>query len=687
MGITMNKREFVDLMQSYQGISEILRNCTYDEIIEIVSQIKEIKPENLERMPMGGYSKGRMSGAYAFVLKDMLLHTGYYDRVYSMLYDERSKEVFTRLMQFRLVPDPVYIRNAYDGTYAQYFDHTIVSCSQDEVFVDCGGFIGDTAEAYIRECGEYKRIYVYEPSSDNIETCMDNLKKYRDITVKRCGVGEKNEWLSMDTSQSSSSFVNADHNQEMVEIISLDQDIEEPVTYIKMDIEGFEIPAILGAKNHIRKEHPKLAVCTYHIISDLWEIPLLIHEIYPAYRFYLRHYMEDQNWETVLYAIPEEEGFKAGGEMIQAAGAKRIVAMAPYDRGWSNVELVKDCGIIPYLLYKNHGHIVSMTGARGGTYPYHELYTKGIEMEFLDDGGVQGKIRYIEEHAKEIDGLLLRGCYESNFGVAVRYKQQNPDGKIYVGLDANSWWMDRIMWDKQEFVEFMDSCDVIATSCRAMQEHLNQKWPWKIEHIPNGYYDFTHTWKTPVFSEKNNVILTVGRLGTNQKATEILLEAFAAIADRIPEWKMRLVGNVEEAFESYKTEYFRRFPNLCGRIEFTGPIIEREKLLAEYEKAKVFALPSRLEGGTPNVVAEALHGGCVIAAAEFDAYEEAIDQGRCGRAARIGNAKEFGKALYELCTCNELEQFSSHACEYAKRHFDMEKITARVNELLFGGRL
>ena len=47
----------------------------------------------------------------------------------------------------------------------------------------------------------------------------------------------------------------------------------------------------------------------------------------------------------------------------------RVVAMAPYERGWSNVELVKDCGLIPYLLYKNHGCDVTMVGARGVLIP------------------------------------------------------------------------------------------------------------------------------------------------------------------------------------------------------------------------------------------------------------------------------------------------------------------------------
>lgn len=90
-------------------------------------------------------------------------------------------------------------------------------------------------------------------------------------------------------------------------MISLDEDIKEKVTYIKMDVEGFEVPAILGARQHIKNDTPKLAVCVYHIISDIWEVPRLIHNIYSGYRFYVRHYMEHQNWETVLYAVPKDK--------------------------------------------------------------------------------------------------------------------------------------------------------------------------------------------------------------------------------------------------------------------------------------------------------------------------------------------------------------------------------------------
>lgn len=365
------------------------------------------------------------------------------------------------------------------------------------------------------------------------------------------------------------------------------------------------------------------------------------------------------------------------------ARAKTIVAMAPYERGWSNMELVKDCGLIPYLLYKNHGHKVSMVGAKGGEYPYHEQYIKGVEMEFLPDGQVTEKLRYIEKWGKGVDALLLRGCYPSNFKVAEAYKRLNPKGRIYVGLDANGGWMDRILWDKKDFKAFMDCCDIIATSCHAMQDHLNEKWPWKIEYIPNGYYDF-FTQPRFAFEEKENIILTVGRLGTGEKATEVLLLAFAEIADRLCNWRLRLIGNVEPRFEIFREEYFKRFPDLLERIQFIGPMMDRERLFVEYRKAKIFALPSRREGGTPNVIAEALHGGCAIAVARFNAFEDAIDSGRCGKSASVEDVDGFAQILEELCTSSDLRQLSCHAYEYSRREFDMEKITARINEMLFG---
>lgn len=364
---------------------------------------------------------------------------------------------------------------------------------------------------------------------------------------------------------------------------------------------------------------------------------------------------------------------------------KRIVALAPYERGWSNVELIKDCGLIPYLLYKNHGCRVSMVGTRGDDYSYLEKYVKGLEMEFLPNGSEEAKANYIVKNAKQIDALILRGCYPTNFISARLYKELNPNGKIYVGLDANSHWMDRIIWTDTDFIQFMNCCDVIATSCIAMQKHLNEKWPWNIEHIPNGYYNFSSDNAHFSLDEKENVILTVGRLGTPQKATNVLMKAFAAIADKIPEWNLKLIGSIESDFHEFIALYFKAYPQLKTRILFTGPIKEKDKLADQYKKSKIFALPSTFEGGTPNVIGEALNGGCVIAITKIDAYTEATDNGRCGRASDVNDIRGFADILLDLCTDRNLSNISEYARQYGQRCFDMEKIVAKLYYMIFAG--
>ena len=74
------------------------------------------------------------------------------------------------------------------------------------------------------------------------------------------------------------------------------------VTFIKMDIEGAEYPALQAAEEVIKNDKPKLAIAVYHCPEDILRIPELILQYNPNYRLYLRHYSPFEN-ETILYAI------------------------------------------------------------------------------------------------------------------------------------------------------------------------------------------------------------------------------------------------------------------------------------------------------------------------------------------------------------------------------------------------
>lgn len=155
-----------------------------------------------------------------------------------------------------------------------------------------------------------------------------------------------------------------------------------------------------------------------------------------------------------------------------------------------------------------------------------------------------------------------------------------------------------------------------------------------MKYLPNGFYNFTGIDMTFNYEEKKNVILTVGRLGTAQKATNVLLEAFVAIAEQIPEWNLHLAGTVEKEWkDEYLKHFWERFPELKNHICFLGQISDREALYQEYLNSQIFALSSKYEGGCPNVIAEALYAGDAVAITKINEYRDTIDNGNCGLAA------------------------------------------------------
>lgn len=61
--------------------------------------------------------------------------------------------------------------------------------------------------------------------------------------------------------------------------------------------------------------------------------------------------------------------------------------------------------------------------------------------------------------------------------------------------------------------------------------------------------------------------MTVARLGTKQKATDILLQGFAKTAD-MHNWNLKLIGTIDDNFRKYITSFFVQYPNLKERIQF-----------------------------------------------------------------------------------------------------------------------
>ena len=78
-----------------------------------------------------------------------------------------------------------------------------------------------------------------------------------------------------------------------VDVTDLDSSLTElglSPTVIKMNIEGFELDALDGARNTIKENTPKLFISAYHRPSHLWEVARKIKTINPAYNIALRQF-------------------------------------------------------------------------------------------------------------------------------------------------------------------------------------------------------------------------------------------------------------------------------------------------------------------------------------------------------------------------------------------------------------
>ena len=92
--------------------------------------------------------------------------------------------------------------------------------------------------------------------------------------------------------------------EDRLNIYTLDELLKgKKVTLIKMDIEGMEMQALEGAKEIIMTQKPKLAICVYHLIRDIWQIQEKLMQFVPEYQFCLEQPVHVSMSETVLYAF------------------------------------------------------------------------------------------------------------------------------------------------------------------------------------------------------------------------------------------------------------------------------------------------------------------------------------------------------------------------------------------------
>lgn len=243
---------------------------------------------------------------YKDYLKDLFENKDKYINLFNQIKDEKSLQVLDNVLLFRLTFEGEYLSKAYEISISdngsEYFDNAIVKFNDEETFVDGGAYFGETTIQFVDKVkNKYKKIYIFEPDDEIMFKCKNNLKTYHDIEYLNYGLGEKrNKMLFMETKDTGGHI--SDKGKKIINICSIDDLNNNEISFIKLDIEGAEKAALIGAKNTIIRNKPKLAISAYHNANDLWQLYLLVKEFNPNYDVYIRHY-SNGIFETDFYFI------------------------------------------------------------------------------------------------------------------------------------------------------------------------------------------------------------------------------------------------------------------------------------------------------------------------------------------------------------------------------------------------
>jgi FkbM family methyltransferase len=235
--------------------------------------------------------------------------------VFTLMADAFSRDVLAAHINQRISGKFEYKRPYY--TKEQYFSD-IMPLSGNEIFVDCGAYTGDTVLRLLsvmekRHIDFTGKIFAFEPDANNFAKLAEHTARLINCRCFHKGIWEFSTILKYNNSSRrydshvasvAKEIIHSNFIEEAdVEVVFLDEMFEDTeITFIKMDIEGSELPALRGAKKIISTYKPKLAICIYHKKEDIFDIPQYIYSICPDYDFYIRSHSLDFS-ELVLYAV------------------------------------------------------------------------------------------------------------------------------------------------------------------------------------------------------------------------------------------------------------------------------------------------------------------------------------------------------------------------------------------------
>lgn len=253
------------------------------------------------------------------VYGDSLFDTAFYEAhqeelsaVRGFLEDDISRDTFDRVLSYKLTGNYLLLRPCERPSGEI---QALLSPQEGARYIDLGAYNGDTVLFYAKNFPQIKSIIAVEPDKRNFRKLSETARSYfpsdtsspsqisygkTSVSCIRALVSDHDgtAFIPKNRGRGGHETEDPENGEELtaISLVTLLQD--QKADLIKMDVEGNERKAVEGGREILLRDKPDLIVSCYHRSEDLFSLPLLIKEIVPEYKVYMRHHPHLLCWET-----------------------------------------------------------------------------------------------------------------------------------------------------------------------------------------------------------------------------------------------------------------------------------------------------------------------------------------------------------------------------------------------------
>ncbi|AWW45655.1 hypothetical protein DPM18_01795 [Polynucleobacter paneuropaeus] len=225
-------------------------------------------------------------------------------RAYHLLSDEKSKEIFLKIIDGHFHKKPI---NFTEYSYESQYIADGLGLREKEIrLLNCGAYDGDTLDKFISKYKNLSLAVALECDFGNfLKLSGKQFLGIEKLVLLPIGSGNKNMRVEFAGGGEMLSRITAEGlgDADKIAIVSCDQ-VFKGLNFNKIviDTEGHEHQSLNGMRGIIEESKPDICIAAYHYPTDIYSIINLLHTFNENYNFFLRNHSPFVI-DTVLYAV------------------------------------------------------------------------------------------------------------------------------------------------------------------------------------------------------------------------------------------------------------------------------------------------------------------------------------------------------------------------------------------------